>query len=212
MLRACGHHSACTYCCMLACCLADSAAPAGSVNVVFCHTRCSNTALAAAKGSAWTASTCSKTGTRLVLLTDGHGAPLPQGLPPAVMPLPAAAVNGSLDGGTEPATAKVSDDEGDIFGDAGTDYVCELPQVRLYSLRLQCPLIIACGTCRCLSAQAAVHTCSCLQHSFSLLHAACPDCLVPCHVCATLPACCSCCRVPSLAEAQQRQRCPVQQA
>ena len=98
--------------------------------------------------------------------------------PAAVMPLPVAAVNGSLDGGAAAARAKVEDDEGDIFGDAGTDYVCELPQVWLRSLRLQCALSIACGTCRCLSVLAAMHTCRRLQRSSPRMHAACPDCLL----------------------------------
>ena len=95
-----------------------------------------------------------------------------------VMPLPAAAVNGSLDGGAAAARAKVDDNEGDIFGDAGTDYVCELPQVQLHSLRLQCTVTIACDTCRHLSALAAAHASSRLQHSFSLVHAVCPECLL----------------------------------
>ena len=50
--------------------------------------------------------------------------------------------------------------------------------MRLRSLPLQCALIIASSTCRRLFVLAAVYACSRLQHSFPLMHAACPGCLL----------------------------------
>lgn len=49
-----------------------------------------------------------------------------------------------------PPSARVKADDDDIFGDAGTDYVCELPKVRqsfIAALHHRCCITYACYAC-----------------------------------------------------------------